>query len=244
MEGGAVEGHDEQERLYAFCSALFSTTDFATASSLFSVECARLGIDGFACGEVFLGERPQTLLLRTDWPAEWLDFYVDEKLFESDPLFERLRRSCSVFSWDNTWDTLGRGTRWRDAVTSFGWRSGLVVPIARGNNRVGLISLASMGAVPSPRDQALLATIARVFYERLRTLASGAPPPTLPCLTRREIECLQHVAAGRDDGDIALRLGIATSTAHEHVERAKRKLGARTRAQGVGVAVGLGIIAS
>lgn len=72
---------------------------------------------------------------------------------------------------------------------------------------------------------------ALMAHDRMATLAEA--PPELPKLTRREQDCLLFVADGCPDQEIADRLGISQATAHAHVESAKRKLGARTRAQAV-----------
>ena len=61
-------------------------------------------------------------------------------------------------------------------------------------------------------------------------------------LTRREIACLKLVARGLSDAAVAKQLRVAPSTAHEFVEKAKRRLKVRTRTEMVGVAVALGII--
>jgi len=61
-------------------------------------------------------------------------------------------------------------------------------------------------------------------------------PDKPPALTRRERDCLALVAQGYSDGGIAARLGIKPVTAHAHIESAKRKLGARTRAHAVALA--------
>lgn len=61
-------------------------------------------------------------------------------------------------------------------------------------------------------------------------------------LTPREIECLGWVANGLSDTGIAVQLGIASDTAHEHVESAKRKLRARSRPQAVAIAMAIGIL--
>lgn len=58
-------------------------------------------------------------------------------------------------------------------------------------------------------------------------------------LTQRETECLQLVAGGNTDVDIARRLGLSPSTIHFHVENAKKKLQAKTRAQAAALAVHL-----
>jgi DNA-binding CsgD family transcriptional regulator len=50
------------------------------------------------------------------------------------------------------------------------------------------------------------------------------------------------VAQGFSDNETAKRLGIAPSTAHEFVEKAKRRLKTRTRVEMVAIAAALGII--
>ena len=62
-------------------------------------------------------------------------------------------------------------------------------------------------------------------------------------LTPREIDVLSLVVRGYTDVRIATELGIATATAHEHVERAKHRLGTRSRAELAAVAVSFGIVA-
>ena len=52
-----------------------------------------------------------------------------------------------------------------------------------------------------------------------------------PSLTRRETECLRWVAAGRSDPQIGMILGLSPNTVHAHVEAAKTKLGANSRAR-------------
>ncbi len=52
-------------------------------------------------------------------------------------------------------------------------------------------------------------------------------------LTDRQAEVLELLAHGLSDGEIGLRLGIRTDTVKEHVHRAKRALGARSRPHAV-----------
>lgn len=65
-------------------------------------------------------------------------------------------------------------------------------------------------------------------------MATGSDKP--PALTRRERDCLALVAQGLSDNGIAERLAIKPATVHTHIESAKRKLGARTRAHAVALA--------
>lgn len=228
-------------RLYDFAVALVAAPDFEAAATLFRGELRFFGVDGYACGEIDLADPSRSVMLHAEWPEDWLDFYLAEKLHESDPLLPQLRTGGQAFTWDEGWAGLG-AQRWRQAALSFGWKSGLAVPLARAGQRVGLVSLASKHEGLGGEENALLATLAGLFYERARGLSAGHRNLILPALSPREIACLEQVAAGLDDAGVGMRLGIAASTAHEHVERAKRKLKARTRAQAIALAVGRGII--
>lgn len=68
-----------------------------------------------------------------------------------------------------------------------------------------------------------------------RAIVELAPdaPPTHAALSAREREVLDHVAQGLSTPEIAVRLGLSRSTVKTHVENARRKLGARTRAEAV-----------
>jgi DNA-binding CsgD family transcriptional regulator len=59
-------------------------------------------------------------------------------------------------------------------------------------------------------------------------------------LSPREIEVLQHLAAGRSNHQIARALFISRSTASVHVSHILRKLGVRNRVEAAGLACRLG----
>ena len=50
-------------------------------------------------------------------------------------------------------------------------------------------------------------------------------------LTRRELEVLDEIRRGMTNREIALRLGVSTTTVNKHVHRVLAKLGARNRTQ-------------
>lgn len=68
-------------------------------------------------------------------------------------------------------------------------------------------------------------------------IEAGTFPADADRLTAREREVLTHVAMGRTDPRIAERLGVSAATIRTHVERARAKLGAKTRAQAVAKAL-------
>ena len=83
----------------------------------------------------------------------------------------------------------------------------------------------------------------KAAFSRARSLVpdrrSGSSQPVL---TEREREVLGLVAEGLTDLQIAAMLGFTAATAHYHVERAKTRLGAATRAQAVAIAVSAGFV--
>jgi DNA-binding CsgD family transcriptional regulator len=75
----------------------------------------------------------------------------------------------------------------------------------------------------------------------------GAPRVGLRAVrepSAREREVLALLAEGATDGQIAARLDLSPATVQTHVRNAKAKLGARTRAQAVAMALRRGLIGS
>ncbi|MBV9511642.1 MAG: helix-turn-helix transcriptional regulator [Caulobacteraceae bacterium] len=61
-------------------------------------------------------------------------------------------------------------------------------------------------------------------------------------MSNRQMECLTLIAAGQTSASIARTLGISRRTVDHYIGLLCGKLGVRTRAQAVGVAVARGII--
>lgn len=74
-------------------------------------------------------------------------------------------------------------------------------------------------------------------------LQIGSGTPAVGC-SQRERACLQLVATGHTTAAIARALGVSSSTVRTHIERARIKLGAATRAEAVARAIGLQLIAA
>ena len=72
---------------------------------------------------------------------------------------------------------------------------------------------------------------------RLAVERSGVNQLSVKPLTVRERECLKWAAIGKTDWEIGEILGISQSTAHFHIEKAKKKFGVATRTQAVVQAV-------
>jgi DNA-binding CsgD family transcriptional regulator len=70
----------------------------------------------------------------------------------------------------------------------------------------------------------------------------GSPEPGVRVPSAREREILGLLAQGETDAQIAVQLTLSPATVQTHVRNAKAKLGARTRAQAVALALSRGLI--
>lgn len=218
----------------------------AACADLFRAVIAPFGFDTFSCGEVDLVDRDRSAFYLIDWPERWREFYVSANLIERDPLLDALPSRLEPFTWSDLRRDrkLSRlGSEALDLAAKHGWSEGLAVSLPRGPNRFGLISLVGSGPEMDLPTRAFLCLISLCLHTHVRGLVPRhgfALPPA--GLTAREIECLKLVASGSSDRSIAASLGIAQSTAHEHVENAKRKLKTRSRAEMIAVAASLGLV--
>lgn len=203
---------------------------------------AEAGFDAIACGEIDLEDRRRSSFFINTWPKAWFDYYTREKVHEFDPIMARILKRPGAFTWS---DITARTPRERElfvAIKQFGWADGLAVAIPRNQKMISLVSLTSPTPIPDGDWRQLAVLYFTMAYEKYRLLNSGSGTVlNLAGLTPRENESVALVAKGLTDADIARELGISPATAHEHVERAKKKLGCRNRAQLVAVAVTLGL---
>lgn len=216
-------------------------------ADIFDAAVRPLGFDTFACGQTDLSDLERNAFYVIRWPPNWRRFYVGSGLIRRDPVVDALRRRREPFTWtdlkrDRTFSKLGREAL--DLIGAAGWSEGFVAPIPAPGGCIGLVSLAGHIDVKDDATRAYLWFASLAFHGRVRSLAAkhgcAAPPAGL---TEREIAGVRLVAEGASDTAIAARLGVAVSTAHEFVEKAKRKLKVRSRAELVRLSVALGTIA-
>jgi DNA-binding CsgD family transcriptional regulator len=132
------------------------------------------------------------------------------------------------------------GEYW-EALAGYGATETLGVPVLGLANQATMLSIWFERRDMSPSLERALKLASLMLLDRMRELTSAQMPPR-PQLTSRESDAIAFVANGNSDWEISVILGIGQATAHTHIENAKRKLGARTRAQAVARAVRLGIV--
>ena len=164
-------------------------------------------------------------------PDGWYDYDFKHDLRRGNPVFRNLRRRSTGFVWSEIDDRCAGDQRWFDALDEFEMPDGMSVPSHGPNGRLGWISFTAEEIDLGPMERQVIALAGLALHDRLRVLAGDIEKPV--SLSDRERDCLGFVAQGKSDWEISVILSISQSTVHTHVENAKRKLGARTRAQAV-----------
>ena len=149
---------------------------------------------------------------------------------------------AATAAWESFREPFGIAyCRWRQAEALLAGRSGRARAAALVTDawRTAL----SLGAGPLRREAEDLARRARIELEMsTETPSAAASAGSDLGLTRREVEVLGQLAAGRSDAQIAEALFISKKTASVHVSNILRKLGASSRidAGEIGQQAGLG----
>jgi len=225
---------------------MYNCTRSGDVTDCFRNYITQFRVDTFTSGEIDLVNRKRNCFHAMEWPDRWRTYYFHSGLLQHDPVIEALPRTPGAYTWGEIRSHHGLSIAGTDAlnrIAAEGWTDGLVVPLHRGGTHYGLVSLVVRESQLEPNDKAELTAASLAYHHRMRHLVPlegfRVPPAAL---TPREIECIALVARGLSDIKAGETLGIGGSTVHEHIERAKHKLDAHTRAELVWLAKSFAIL--
>lgn len=225
-------------------SALSRASNNPQLDELFLAHIAGLGFETAGYLRIF-GEgrfHTATYLFGATSPG-WSERYQSKHYSALDPVVTAACRSTGAFTLDEVEGPSREGAPILADSRSMGLYDGFVTPVRAGFDELGFVLL-GCGHLLKPGDyeRLLLQAMCEAYGRAGLALLPRHPDP--PPLTRRETECLRWVAAGRSDPQIGMILGLSPNTVHAHVESAKTKLAANSRAQLVLRAVMAGILRS
>lgn len=195
------------------------------------------GVTAYAIG-LLRKDGPPSVIYMTTWPKAWMELYAANGFITDDPLVAEALANPDPFTWNemNARRTTSSGNRVVEAAATFGWHEGFAVPIHGPGSARGVVALAAERMQwPDRGARDRLERVARCCFAVARRLHERQAVRAV--LTRREREALALVARGLEDAAIGEALGVTRASAHMYVERAKRRLGAATRAQAVATAI-------
>lgn len=190
----------------------------------------------------------ENAFVQSNYAPEWRDRYDTERFAYVDPTVGHCLISTLPIVWEpEAFSTLGGRTLYEEAC-GYGMRTGVTLPIHGPNGEVGLLSMASdappgeqftrqitqrMGALTLVRDYAFASSVSF-------SCSSGGDP--VPRLTRRELEILQWVMAGKSSWEISMIINCSEATVNFHLANVRQKFNVNTRQQAVVKAIALGLI--
>lgn len=180
-------------------------------------------------------------VLASDWPEEWAHRYAGCGYVHADPVIRKVRTATMPFAWNEApYDRAEdrAAARVMNEAPAFGLIEGFAVPIHTTHGFQAVVTFGGRSLALTTEQKAALHLVAIYAHGQARALLcrlDGADHN--PALSRRELECLQWVAAGKSCWEISVILSLAERTVEQYVTSAARKLNAVNRVQAVAEAL-------
>lgn len=184
------------------------------------------------------------LLVLSNLPKQYLDRYIEEKMYHNAPMVHWSVENVGACSWGDVHRMLARGTlteAQREVVEmnrQFGITAGYTVSFdevsARAKGAIGLIAPEGMGqaevdAVWQEKGREIT-LVNKITHMRITSLPFTG---SRRALTARQREVLEWVGDGKTVQDIATIMGLTPTTVEKHLRLAREALDVETTAQAV-----------
>lgn len=187
--------------------------------------------------------------VHSNYSLEWRSHYLTDKLYEIDPTVQHCRTSTLPLVWEpETFSEHNEQALYEEA-SSFGIRSGITFPIHGCNGETGLISFASDVLPGNHFNNQLMHFMADLslvrdyaFESSLQFIKARSATEPVPHLTRRELEVIKWVMAGKSSWEISRITDCAEATINFHMANIRQKFNVNTRQQALVKAIALGIV--
>lgn len=206
-----------------------------------------IGFDRVALVHGLWFRRPSARLIRLDNFGAWADIFIQRRYYAEDPVLLACQRTNTPFPWSRIHD-LVPPTRRHLAIMAeadrHGMHNGFTLPIGVVGEPSGCCSFVPSQAELPPRWQCRAASLigAEAFREARRLHGFPTRRLKLPRLSNRKFQCLQLLATGQTDDQIAERLGIGVSTVRSHMLALRQDFDVVSRTQLAVEALRFGLI--
>jgi DNA-binding CsgD family transcriptional regulator len=196
-----------------------------------------VGIRHFACCAHVdpLNPRHTGTVFQT-YPADWVRYFSESGRYRDDPVFRYADERMVPFFWDDpTFRTVLTPTQLEilEEAEGRGLGHGYTVPIHPPGGQMASCSVVPDSETLERGAYQAVFTMACFMFDVMLRSSRGDECHAARALqfSARERQCLELAAQGKDDWSIGSLLRISERTAHNHIERAKRRLGVCTRVQ-------------
>lgn len=171
-----------------------------------------------------------------NYPMPWLEQYSEEDFAPIDPVFLAARSMAAPFQWNDAIARMRLGREQKRVLAegaSFGMTGGLTIPLRSPDVIPASCSLiaGADGVDPLVMAHTLMIVIYGHGAMHRRNNPNALAEPVV--LSPRERQCLALAGSGKSDWVIGELLGVSERTAHNAIERAKKRYGVSHRVQAV-----------
>ena len=182
-----------------------------------------------------LGSASRRLIRVHNYPLEWEEELVSAELARDDPVHLACARTNIGFAWDELGTLLtinGRHRQILERSRRHGMGDGFTVPANIPGEPSGSCSFAVRLGRSFPSHRLMCAELIGAHaFRAARRIHDIAAVREQPHLSRRELECLRLVAAGKTDWEIAAILRLSVETARQYVKSARAAYDVVSRTQ-------------
>jgi LuxR family quorum-sensing transcriptional regulator LasR len=209
-----------------------------------------LGFDQVLYGVARSRHAPlENAFLKSNYSPVWRKHYDESGLFFVDPTVRHCAKSNLPFVWRPQSFCGPAEHALYEEASSHGIRAGISLPVHGPDGEAGILSFARDSRTDArfERDviQALpMLSLARdyAFDSSLRFFHPDQRAEGAPRLTRRELEVLQWVMAGKSSWEISRITNCSEATVNFHMANVRQKFNVNTRQQAVVKAISLGLL--
>jgi LuxR family quorum-sensing transcriptional regulator LasR len=226
-----------------------ATSEVAWSGALFDI-AHQLGFGGVMYAALLSKhanlEHP---FLYSNYPKAWRDHYDAAKLHSVDPTIRHCMHSVLPLIWEPDTFRHADNHNLYDESRQFVKRSGITFPMHGCNGEIGMISFAteemeveefSAHLTHYMADLSLVRDYA--FESSLKFIKARSHAEPVPHLTKRELEVIKWVMAGKSSWEISRITDCAEATINFHISNIRQKFNVNTRQQALVKAIALGII--
>lgn len=188
-----------------------------------------------AAGGMLTGPKSvsDNLFYFNNWPASWLALYREKLVFGRDPIVRWALGSGAPITWLDLRARLDKSDpdlRLFELAASHGYTEGYVLPVRTTAGHLGLLSVAGDRPPLLADHQTVLQVVGTAAINRAEALTEGHATGLVAAFTARERECVALLVRGLGEQGIAAQLGISAATARFHLDNARVKMRASSRA--------------
>jgi LuxR family quorum-sensing transcriptional regulator LasR len=193
--------------------------------------------------------RLENAFVASSYAPDWRERYDAERFAYVDPTVSHCLTSNLPIIWaPGTFEGAAQRQFYEEAC-GFGIRAGATLPVHGANGEFGVLSFASNVRADarferevSERMAALVLIRDYAFASSLRLCGATLAHEAAPRLTRRELEVLNWVMAGKSSWEISKITNCSEATVNFHMANVRQKFNVNTRQQAVVKAIALGLV--